>query len=180
MSVHEHRSHAPAAEALRVAVVTVSDTRSPATDEGGALARSLCESAGMTIADQGIVPDDIPRIAERVRSLAASGLADAILVTGGTGLADRDVTVEALAPLFDKTIPGYGELFRSLSFAEIGAAAMLSRAVAGVIGHVAVFTLPGSPAGVRLALERLILPELGHVVGQLRRHRHKHPHHEHH
>src|SRR5204863_3833902 len=104
-----------------------------------------------------------------------------ILLTGGTGLSRRDSTIEAVAQLFDKTIDGYGELFRSLSYAEIGAAAMLSRATAGTIDAVAVFTMPGSPAGVRLALEKLILPELGHVVAELRRHdgREAHGHHEH-
>jgi len=97
------------------------------------------------------------------------GEADAVLLTGGTGLARRDSTVEAVTALLDKRIDGYGELFRMLSFAEIGAAAMLSRAVAGTVGRVALFLMPGSPAGVRLAMERLILPELSHVVGELRR-----------
>jgi molybdenum cofactor biosynthesis protein B len=101
-----------------------------------------------------------------------------VVVTGGTGIAPRDNTPEALEPLFEKTLPGFGELFRSLSFAEIGPAAMLSRASAGTIGATAVFTLPGSPAGVRLALERLILPELAHIVALLRRpSRHEHHHH---
>ncbi|MDB4982915.1 MAG: molybdenum cofactor synthesis domain protein, partial [Myxococcales bacterium] len=99
----------------------------------------------------------------------ASGRVDAVLVTGGTGLAPRDRTPEALAPLFERRLDGFGELFRALSFQEIGAAAMLSRAEAGVVGGVLVFLMPGSPAAVRLAMRKLIAPELAHAVGQLRR-----------
>ena len=94
---------------------------------------------------------------------------DAVLVTGGTGVSPRDLTVEALAPLFDRTLDGFGELFRMLSYAEIGAAAMLSRACAGLVGQVPVFLIPGSPSAIRLAVERLILPELGHLLSELRR-----------
>ena len=94
-----------------------------------------------------------------------------VLITGGTGVSGRDSTVEAVTSLLEKPLPGFGELFRMLSFAEIGAAAMLSRAIAGTAGATALFAMPGSPAGVRLAMERLIIPELAHLVGQLRRHR---------
>jgi molybdopterin adenylyltransferase len=184
VSVDEHRSASPPANALRLAVLTVSDTRTLETDEGGRLAAQLAVAAGFVVAAAEIIPDDEPRIAARVRELAASGTVDAVLLTGGTGLSPRDRTVEAVTPLFDKTLPGYGELFRALSYAEIGPAAMLSRAVAGTVAAVALFTIPGSPAGVRLALEKLILPELTHVIGQLRRsgahshqHRHGHGHH---
>lgn len=189
MSVEEHKAAVPVSSALRVNVVTVSDTRTAATDEGGRLAAELCRAAGLTVAGGAILPDDRERIAAHVDALARNGdgggYLDAVLVTGGTGIARRDVTVEALAPLFDKTLPGYGELFRALSYAEIGAAAMLSRATAGTIGKTLVFTLPGSPAGVRLALEKLIIPELPHMVAQLHKHRHEpghehHHHHEHH
>ena len=102
------------------------------------------------------------------RALAAAGC-DVVLVSGGTGVAPRDVTLEAVAPLFDKELPGFGELFRSLSFAEIGAAAMLSRAAAGVARGRAIFLLPGSPAALDLALGRLILPEAAHLLSQARR-----------
>jgi molybdenum cofactor biosynthesis protein B len=180
VSVEEHRAEAPERGKIRVNVVTVSDTRTTATDEGGRLVAELCRSAGFYVAGGAILPDDPRRIAEHVGQLAHGAPLDAILVTGGTGIAQRDTTIEALTPLFEKTLPGYGELFRALSFAEIGAAAMLSRATAGTIGPVIVFTLPGSPGGVRLALEKLIIPELPHLVAQLHRHEHHHPHHEHH
>jgi molybdenum cofactor biosynthesis protein B len=179
-----------AAAALRLAVVTVSDTRTPATDRGGDLAARLCADAGFEVAVRALVPDDEPAIRERVRSLLADAGIDAVLVTGGTGVAPRDRTVEAVLPLLERRLDGYGELFRMLSFADIGAAAMLSRAVGGVAGGVALFTMPGSPAGVRLALEKLILPQLRHVLGELRRpvaapaaaehHRDKHDHHDEH
>ena len=104
-----------------------------------------------------------------VAALVSSGTVDAVLVTGGTGLGPRDRTPEALSPLFERRLDGFGELFRMLSFAEIGSAALLSRAEAGVVGGVLVFLLPGSPAAVRLAMQRLVAPELAHAVGQLRR-----------
>jgi molybdenum cofactor biosynthesis protein B len=176
VSVQEHKASAPAVATIRVNVVTVSDTRTPQTDEGGKLVTELCRGAQLVIAGGAILPDDQTRVHDHVAALAREGQIDAVLVTGGTGLSPRDVTIEALTPLFDRTIPGFGELFRALSFAEIGPAAMLSRATAGTIGAVVVFALPGSPAGVRLALERLILPELPHIVAQLRRR----SHHEHH
>jgi molybdopterin adenylyltransferase len=176
VSVEQHKASAPGPETIRVNVVTVSDTRTPATDSGGQLAAELCRGAGMVVAGGAILPDDLGRVRDHVGGLARAAEVHAVLVTGGTGISPRDTTTEALAPLFDKTLPGFGELFRALSFAEIGPAAMLSRATAGTIGEVVIFTLPGSPAGVRLALERLILPELPHIVAQLRR---RHEHHRH-
>lgn len=170
MSVEEHTAHAPLRAAIRVGVITVSDTRTLQTDEGGRLVVELCQGAGMMVASRTIVPDEPTQVADRVRALVRAQETDAILLTGGTGLARRDSTVEALAGLFEKTIPGYGELFRALSFANIGPAAMLSRAMAGTVGHAVVFLMPGSPAGVRLALEKLILPELPHIVAQVGHH----------
>jgi molybdenum cofactor biosynthesis protein B len=180
VSVEEHKAEGPQPGRIRINVVTVSDTRTTITDEGGHLIGELCRAAGFYVAGGAILPDETQRLAEHVGSLARDAQVDAILVTGGTGISRRDTTVEALAPLFDKTLPGYGELFRALSFAEIGAAAMLSRATAGTIGTVIVFTLPGSPGGVRLALEKLIIPELPHMVAQLHRHERHHGQHEHH
>jgi molybdenum cofactor biosynthesis protein B len=180
VSVEEHKAESPAPGHIRVNVVTVSDTRTALTDEGGRLAAELCRNAGFYVAGGAILPDDARRIAEHVGQLCHEAQLDVVLVTGGTGISRRDTTVEALAPLFEKTLPGYGELFRALSYAEIGAAAMLSRATAGTIGTAIVFTLPGSPAGVRLALEKLIIPELPHMVAQLHRHEHEHHHHAHH
>ena len=164
-----HRAAGP--RALRVALLTVSDTRTPATNEGGRLLRRLAEEAGFTVADEALLPDELEPLRTRLSEWAAQlgeGAPDAVLVTGGTGLSPRDRTPEAIAPLFDRRLPGFGELFRMLSFQEIGAAAMLSRAEAGAIGPLAVFLLPGSPAAVELAMRRLIAPELAHVVGQLR------------
>jgi molybdenum cofactor biosynthesis protein B len=180
VSVEEHKAQSPEAARVRVNVVTVSDTRTALTDEGGRLASELCRAAGFYLDGGAILPDDPQRIADHVGALGRDGHVDAVLVTGGTGVSARDNTVEALTPLFTKTLPGFGELFRALSYAEIGPAAMLSRAMAGTIGATIVFMLPGSPAGVRLALEKLIIPELPHIVAQLHRHEDTHAHHEHH
>ncbi len=181
MSATEHKAHAPAASAIRIGVVTVSDTRTPGTDEGGRLVSELCRGAGFHIVGEAILPDEPAQVAGQVSKLVSDGQVDAILLTGGTGISRRDTTVEAVAGLLHKTIDGYGELFRSLSYAAVGAAAMLSRATAGTIGTVAVFTMPGSPAAVRLALEKLILPELAHIVAELHRHGSgKSPGHHHH
>jgi len=168
VSAEEHRAKAPATPP-RLFVVTVSDSRTRATDAGGDLAASLITGAGFTLEGRALVPDDEDRIRAEVRALLAAETADAVLLTGGTGISPRDRTVEAVLPLLDRRLDGYGELFRMLSFAEVGAAAMLSRAAAGVAGRTALFTMPGSPAGVRLALERLILPELRHLLAELRR-----------
>ena len=161
-----HRAGAPGD--VRIALLTVSDSRTPATNEGGRLLRTLVEEARLRVVDEALVPDEPEQIRARVAGWANDGRADAVLVTGGTGLAPRDRTPEALSPLFQRRLPGFGELFRMLSFQEIGAAAMLSRAEAGVIGTLAVFLLPGSPAAVELAVRRLIAPELAHLIGQLR------------
>jgi molybdopterin adenylyltransferase len=177
VSAPDHQKQAPPRASIRIAAITVSDTRTEATDEGGRLIAELAGVAGFEVASRVIVRDEPAEVAALVQDLVAGGTVDAVLLTGGTGIARRDTTVEALAALFDKRLDGFGELFRMLSFAEVGAAAMLSRATAGVVGGVAVFLMPGSPAGVRLALEKLILPELGHVVGQLARRPPQHGHH---
>ncbi|HEY2899940.1 MAG TPA: MogA/MoaB family molybdenum cofactor biosynthesis protein [Polyangia bacterium] len=183
MSVEQHKGYAPAKSDLRVAVITASDSRTLDNDEGGALVQALAEEAGFRIAGRQVLREEPATIRAAVAALIESGNTDAVLLTGGTGLSGRDSTIEALAPLLEKTLPGFGELFRMLSFAEIGAAAMLSRAFAGSAGGIAVFAMPGSPAGVRLAMARLIIPELPHVVGQLRRGREPGPrpqgHHHH-
>jgi molybdenum cofactor biosynthesis protein B len=166
MGHEEHRQEAP--RSVRVFVVTASDTRSEAEDESGAFLREAAARAGHTIAGYRIVPDD-PKVIRAALDAAASAGADAIIVNGGTGIAARDRTYEAVAAVLDKRLDGFGELFRMLSWAEVGAAAMLSRAVAGVWGGRAVFSIPGSKAAVRLAWEKLIGPELGHVVRELRK-----------
>lgn len=163
---HEHRATAPTSVASFV--VTCSDTRDAKTDEGGALARRLLESAGHPVLGALVIPDEATAIRAALEQALAAG-ARAVIFTGGTGLARRDVTLDTLAPLFERALPGFGELFRMLSWEQVGSAALLSRAGAGVVRGAAVFALPGSPKGVSLALERLILPELGHLVRELSR-----------
>ncbi len=167
MSVEQHRAYA--LSALGFAFLTVSDTRSEADDTGGALLREMAEGAGHRTLAARRVRDEPEEIRSAFRYLLAETEVDLLVVTGGTGFSPRDVTVETLAPLFERPIEGFGELFRMLSFAEVGAASMLSRAGAGVVGEQAVFLLPGSPKALRLAMERLILPEAGHLLAQIRR-----------
>ncbi len=166
-SVAEHRAGSPVA--VGCAVVTISDTRTLATDGGGQTVVDRLLAAGHRLAAREIVPDE----PERMRSLLAEFVArpdvDAVLMTGGTGIGGRDQTFETVSALLTKPLPGYGELFRMLSYAEIGAAAMLSRALGGLIERTVVLTMPGSPAAVRLAMERLIVPELPHLVREARR-----------
>lgn len=159
-----HRSQAP--REVRCAVVTVSDSRTEQDDRGGAVILGQLATAGHAVAERAIIPDEPIAIREIIQRLAADDSVDAILLTGGTGIAARDHTIDVVAGLLTKTLPGYGELFRMLSFQEIGAAAMLSRAIGGVIDQTVVLTMPGSPGAVRLAMEQLIVPELGHLVGE--------------
>jgi molybdopterin adenylyltransferase len=163
----EHKSHAPASVACYV--LTVSDTRTPDTDTGGRAIRELLEQAGHTVAGHAIVRDEPAEVRAHVTEQLDAGRARVIVTTGGTGITSRDGTFEAIDALLEKRLDGFGELFRMLSFQEIGAAAMMSRATAGTTGRTAIFVLPGSPAAIRLAMTRLILPELGHVVQQLNR-----------
>jgi molybdenum cofactor biosynthesis protein B len=165
MSVSEHRAAAP--ERLRFAVLTVSDTRTIETDEGGALACELIAARFHEVTRRDILRDDPPAVRAWVIETSARADVDVVVLTGGTGFARRDATPDALAGLFDPPIPGFAELFRMLSFAEVGAAAMLSRACAGVVAGKPVFALPGSPSAVRLALTRLILPDAAHLFSQL-------------
>lgn len=163
-SVHRHHRSAP--RHLMVGVITVSDTRTRADDTGGALVAELLEAEGHRVVGREIVPDDLEEIRAALEKLLALEGTQAVILTGGTGVAPRDITPEAIAPLFDRSLPGFGELFRMLSYEEIGAAAMLSRATAGLVGERVVFALPGSRGAIRTALEKLILPELGHLVGE--------------
>jgi molybdopterin adenylyltransferase len=160
-----HRADAPAS--VRCVVLTISDTRTEATDTGGGLIVSALTGAGHVVADRRILRDDPDRVAEAVRAAATS--ADVVITTGGTGITSRDSTYEAIEGLLDKRLDGFGELFRMLSYHDIGPAAMLSRACAGTIGRTAVFSLPGSARAVALAMNKLILPEIGHVVREVRR-----------
>ena len=161
------RTSAPAAQ-IRAAVVTASDSRHRADDVSGDLLADGLVGAGVQVVDRRLVGDDARALETAIRGGLALG-ADAVLVTGGTGASPRDVTPEVLRALGGRTLPGFGEAFRALSFAEVGTAAWLSRATAVVVDRAAVFALPGSPAACRLALTQLILPELSHLVAQLRR-----------
>jgi molybdenum cofactor biosynthesis protein B len=162
-----HRAYAP--ESVGCAVLTVSDSRTVASDSSGKLIRELLAAAGHRAVAHAIVPDDADAIRLAVLRALARADVDAVIATGGTGVSPRDVTPEAVAPLLDKPLAGFGEIFRMLSFHEIGAAALLSRAQAGTSAGKVVYVLPGSSGAVRLGMERLIVPELAHLVGQLRR-----------
>jgi molybdenum cofactor biosynthesis protein B len=151
---------------VEVHVLVASSTRGPGDDGSGVVVGERLAAAGHTVGSREVVDDDVQQLREHVKRLVARGVA-AIVITGGTGLSPRDVTPEAVEPLFSRRLEGFGELFRSLSFAEIGPDAMLSRATAGVVGRTAVFAIPGSPAACVLAVDRLIAPTLGHLVGQL-------------
>jgi molybdenum cofactor biosynthesis protein B len=167
MSAEQHRRLASAV--LGFAVLTVSDSRRPEDDTGGRTIREMAEAKGHRIEDSTLVRDEVPAIRAALRSLLARPGVDVVVATGGTGFSPRDLTLEAVEPLFDLAIDGFGELFRMLSYNQVGAAAMLSRAAAGLIGDRAVFLLPGSPKAVALAMEALILPEAGHLLSQARR-----------
>ena len=172
----DHR-RAAARRHATAAVVTLSDTRTPATDRGGDLAVDRITAAGHRVVRRELLPDDAARLGELLDrwldpnggppgngDAAVTEPVDLIVTTGGTGLSRRDVAVDAVRPRLTREIPGFGELFRQLSFAEIGPAAMLSRAVGGLAASSFVFALPGSPAAVALGLDRLILPELPHLL----------------
>jgi molybdenum cofactor biosynthesis protein B len=159
---HHHHGH----KSLKVGVLTATDSRSAETDESGRIIRDLLTAAGHRVEHYEILPDD----SERIRKALLDNLQklDAIIVNGGTGIAARDSTIEAVRVLFDKELEGFGELFRSLSYQQIGSAAFLSRAVAGIAAGKIVASLPGSPDACRLAMEKLLIPELGHMAHLLK------------
>jgi molybdenum cofactor biosynthesis protein B len=166
-SVEDHRSAAPAN--LTCAVLTVSDTRTEESDRSGGLIKQLLSKQGYEIADYRIVPDEPPAIRECIADWSCNDGIDVILSNGGTGIARRDTTYDVVASMLEKRLDGFGELFRMLSFQEIGAAAMLSRAIAGSIAGCVIVAMPGSTNAVRLAMEQLILPEIAHVVFELKK-----------
>jgi molybdopterin adenylyltransferase len=165
VSVEEHRK--TAVTGVRCAVFTISDTRALETDVSGRAIVDLLEGSHHVVAKRQILRDEPKDVHEAV--LAQIGGVDAVITTGGTGITSRDSTYEAIASLLDKRLDGFGELFRTLSYDEIGSAAMLTRATAGVARGTAIFMLPGAEKAVRLAMTKLILPELGHVIRELRR-----------
>jgi molybdenum cofactor biosynthesis protein B len=164
---HPHRQAAP--QRVSVCILTVSDTRTLETDTGGARVAELLAAAGHAVAGREIVRDEAAAIGAALRAALRRDGVDAVILTGGTGVAPRDVTPEAVEPLLDRVVPGFGELFRMLSYQEIGSAALLSRALAGLAAGRVVFVLPGSRGAVQLAMEKLVLPELGHLLGEARK-----------
>ena len=163
----EHKKAGPAA--VRCFILTVSDTRTESTDKSGRLIAELLTTAGHEVAGREIVKDEASQVRSAIYRHLGEGDADVIITTGGTGITSRDTTFEAVDALLDKRLDGFGELFRMLSFNEIGAAAIMSRATAGLARGRIVVALPGSENAVRLAMEKLLLPELGHLVQQARK-----------
>ncbi|ETI68564.1 MogA/MoaB family molybdenum cofactor biosynthesis protein [Neobacillus vireti] len=168
MSTQEHKNVAP--KTVNCKVITVSDTRTQQTDKSGRLMIELLEQAGHRVVDYVIVIDEAEPIQNEILKGCGQDSIDVILTNGGTGIAKRDVTIESVQSLLEKEIVGFGEIFRMLSYQEdIGSAAILSRAIAGVVKNKAVFSTPGSSGAVKLAMNKLILPEIGHVVREIKK-----------
>jgi molybdenum cofactor biosynthesis protein B len=163
----QHKATSPTA--VGCFVLTVSDTRTPETDTGGAVIRELLAGGGHTVVGSRIVRDEPVDVTRVVREACADPRVQVVILTGGTGITSRDSTFEAVEALLDKRLPGFGELFRVLSYEQVGAAAMLSRAQMGVHARRIVVSLPGSPNACRLAVDKLLLPELGHLVREVSR-----------
>jgi molybdenum cofactor biosynthesis protein B len=168
LSVHKHRESAP--DCVRVAVLTISDTRTPETDTGGDTIEELMRNAGHEIVERAIVRDEASSIRTKLMDLLARPDLDAVITTGGTGISARDTTYEVVDGMLEKRLDGFGEIFRMLSYEEIGAAALLSRCVAGAVGTKFLACLPGSRNAVRLAVKKLLVPEIAHVVFELSKH----------
>jgi molybdenum cofactor biosynthesis protein B len=163
----EHKAQGP--QSVRCAVITVSDSRTLETDTGGKAVIDHLTAAGHSVVQREIIPDDPARMRPLLEALGERDDVDAILMTGGTGVTSRDQTFETVTSLLTKPLPGYGEVFRMLSYQDIGPAAILSRATGGLLGRKVLLTMPGSPAAVRLAMEKVIVPELPHLVREARR-----------
>jgi len=167
MSDREHKAQAPAS--VRCFVLTVSDTRTEETDKSGRAIADLLAGAGHRVAGRAIVKDEPELVRDTIERQLANPDVEVVITTGGTGITSRDRTYEAVSSILQKRLDGFGELFRRLSFDEIGSAAMMSRACAGLAAGRIIVCLPGSEQAVRLAMERLLLPELGHLVQQARK-----------
>ncbi|WP_217586981.1 MogA/MoaB family molybdenum cofactor biosynthesis protein [Lentibacillus saliphilus] len=164
MSVAEHKKER---QPINCFIITVSDTRTADTDKSGQLMACMLTDAQHHVVHKKIVSDDVSAIRQTMFEACQTSNVDVILLNGGTGIAGRDVTIEAVSPMLDKEMPGFGEIFRMLSYQEdIGSAAILSRALAGIRGHIPIYVTPGSSGAVKLAMHKLILPELNHVVNE--------------
>jgi molybdopterin adenylyltransferase len=168
MSYQAHQ-HDAAGQQVGCAVITLSDTRTLEQDAGGATIVALLTAAGHVVRERRLIPDDPGLLDALLTELIARGDVDAIITTGGTGIGRRDTTIEVVNRKLQQELPGFGELFRMLSFEQIGSGAMLSRAIGGVAGGKVIFALPGSVKAVELGMSRLIVPELGHVVREMRK-----------
>lgn len=166
MSAEEHRRKAEGQGSVAIAIVTVSDTRTPETDTSGQIIRTLAEAAGHRIVGHRIVKDEPVQVEAALEEFTTSE-ARLIIFNGGTGISQRDRTYDVISRKLEKTLPGFGEIFRMLSYGQVGAAAMLSRATAGVYQNKVIFSTPGSPDAVQLAVEKLILPEIQHLAWEL-------------
>jgi molybdenum cofactor biosynthesis protein B len=162
-----HKADGPSV--VDCAVITVSDTRTPETDQGGDTLVGLLQQAGHRVVFRTIIPDEPDTMRQRLTELRDRDDVAAVLLTGGTGIGRRDQTYETVSQMLTRSLPGYGELFRMRSYEQIGAAAMLSRAIGGLLDRTVVLTMPGSPAAVQLAMQEIILPELGHLVREAQR-----------
>ena len=167
MSHTDHRQAAP--QTVRCYVLTISDTRTEETDTGGRTVVELLVAGGHTVVGKSIVPDDPANVRQAIETQLSDPAVQAIITTGGTGISSRDQTYEAISGILEKRIDGFGELFRALSYQEVGTAAMLSRAVAGTAQRRMIISIPGSENAVRLAISKLVLPELGHLVREAAR-----------
>lgn len=167
MAIHVHKKNS---RTVQCQIITISDTRTKADDKSGNLIAQLLAEAGHQVVDRQIVKDDGAEIEKAIRNACEKPEVEAILTNGGTGISYRDVTIETVEKLLDKEISGFGEIFRMLSYTEdIGSAAIMSRAIAGVSNHTAIFTTPGSSGAVKLAMNKLIIPELSHVVNEIQK-----------
>jgi molybdopterin adenylyltransferase len=168
-SSEHHRKLASDRGPVAIGLITVSDSRTPETDTNGAYLRAAIGEAGHDVSSYHLIRDEAGLVRSALKEMVEDGITRVVLLNGGTGIARRDTTYDAIRPLLDREIPGFGELFRMLSFEQVGSAAMLSRATAGIHRGVLIFSMPGSPAAVRLAWERLIAPELEHLAWEVTR-----------
>jgi len=167
MGVDEHKKHA--VKNIGFAIVIVSDTRNEKNDESGAIMKEMIKESDNRVVWYGIIKNDGDAIRRKAEELLSMDETDAIIFSGGTGISSRDITVDTIAPLMEKHLPGFGEIFRFMSMKEIGSAAIMSRAMAGVARGKAIFCLPGSKNAVKLAMEEIILKECGHILWEVRK-----------